>query len=122
MAISTFPGNLAPFMQKVSTPIPTIALLSAPPYRCHRRNLVPASVPHRSSCLANKAHNRLSVDVVVQNILMRKVGLVTQTHVEMTDFDQYLNLLKEGLSEEHEKMIYELFMDHPLTLNEGELV
>jgi hypothetical protein len=82
---------------------------------------VPASVPHQSSCLANKAHNRLSVDVVVQNILMRKVGLVTQTHVEMTDFDRYLNLLK-GLSEEHEKMIYELFMDHPLTLNEGELV
>jgi hypothetical protein len=33
--------------------------------------------------------------VAAQNILMRKLGLVTNTHVDMVDFTHYIDLFPE---------------------------
>jgi hypothetical protein len=50
---------------------------------------------------------------------LRKLGLITSEHVETLDFDRYLNLFKEGLTEEKVGMIKELFMERSLTSEEG---
>jgi hypothetical protein len=47
-----------------------------------------------------------------QNVLMRKLGLVTGEHVESEDFDRYLNMFKGGLTEEQVNLIRELFKEH----------
>jgi hypothetical protein len=36
----------------------------------------------------------------MQNVLMRKLGVARGPHVEATNFDHYLWLFKEGLTEE----------------------
>jgi hypothetical protein len=46
-----------------------------------------------------------------QNALMKKLGLITGEHVESDEFNQYIKLFHDGLSEDQEKMIDELFMN-----------
>jgi hypothetical protein len=38
--------------------------------------------------------------IIAQNVLLRKLRLRTAEHVESSDFDHYLNLFKEGLTED----------------------
>jgi hypothetical protein len=45
-------------------------------------------------------------------MLMQKLGLATHTHVEMADFNCYLDLFRNGLFEEYVRLIRELFTDH----------
>jgi hypothetical protein len=42
---------------------------------------------------------------------MQKLRLATTTHVESKDFEKYLALFKDGLSEEQVELIKELFMN-----------
>jgi hypothetical protein len=44
-----------------------------------------------------------------QNVLMRKLGIAKDQHIESDDFEAYLKLFMDGLSEEHVWMIKELF-------------
>jgi hypothetical protein len=54
--------------------------------------------------------------VAVQNVLMRKLGLVTGEHVESEDFDRYLKTFKDGMTEEQVNLIRELFKEHTMDL------
>jgi hypothetical protein len=54
----------------------------------------------RSARLAKKARNRAPAMIIAQNVLLRKLRLRTAEHVESSDFDHYLNLFKEGLTED----------------------
>jgi hypothetical protein len=49
--------------------------------------------------------------MVDQNLLLRKLGLVTGTHFESDDFTRYIDLFLDGMSEEQVKLIHNLFMD-----------
>jgi hypothetical protein len=42
---------------------------------------------------------------------MRKLGLTTNAHVESSDFDRYVNIFKDDLTEEQVEMIRELFVN-----------
>jgi hypothetical protein len=79
-------------------------------------------VPHHSSHLAKKLWGRLPAFVVAQNILMRRLGLSTVDHVESSDYGRYLNLFKDGLTEEQVHLIRELFASRMLLSVEGALV
>jgi hypothetical protein len=79
-------------------------------------------VPRHSSHLAKKLRGRLPAFVVAQNILMRRLGLSTVDHVESSDYGRYLNLFKDGLTEEQVHLIRELFASRMLLSAEGALV
>jgi hypothetical protein len=49
---------------------------------------------------------------------MRKLGLATGAHVDTTDYDRYLQLFSNGLSEEQTRHIDDLFSAFP-TANWG---
>jgi hypothetical protein len=56
----------------------------------------------------------------MQNILMCKLGIVRGPHVEAADFDHYLWLFKEGLTEEQVQMVRDMFAFHePIPVKEG---
>jgi hypothetical protein len=63
--------------------------------------------------LAKKASHRVPTVAVAQNILMKRLGLVAEQHVESDDFNTYINLFRDGLSEEQARIIDDLFMDKP---------
>jgi hypothetical protein len=84
--------------------------------------LAPNVVPHHSSCLAKNARSRLHVVADAQNVLMRKLGMVGDVHVESSDFDHYINTFKDGLTEAQVETIQELFVSHVLAPEEGDMV
>jgi hypothetical protein len=56
----------------------------------------------------------------MQNVLMRKLGVARGPHVEATNFDHYLRLFKEGLTEEQVQMARDLFACcDPIPIEEG---
>jgi hypothetical protein len=83
-----------------------------------RRRTPPASFPRRSRRLAAKAKSRLPAVVADQNLLMRKLGLVTDTHVETADFARYIDLFLNGLTEDQVELIRELFKDRCMSIGE----
>jgi hypothetical protein len=48
--------------------------------------------------------------IIAQNVLLRKLRLRTAEHVESSDFDHYLNLFKEGLTEDQVNLTREIFL------------
>jgi hypothetical protein len=56
--------------------------------------------------------------VADQNLLMRKLGLVTDTHVETADFARYIDLFLNGLTEDQVELIRELFKDRCMSIGE----
>jgi hypothetical protein len=50
-----------------------------------------------------------------QNLLMKKLGLISRAKVEAADLERYMKLFAEGLLEEQVRMIQDLFMDHVVT-------
>jgi hypothetical protein len=71
------------------------------------------AVPQQSACLAKKVINLTVVVAVAQKLLMRKLGLLqSQNEIESVNFDHYIKLFAEGLSEVQPQLIRELFMDH----------
>jgi hypothetical protein len=82
-----------------------------------------AKVPQHSIWIASKTRNRAHAVVVAQNVLMRKLGVVKGAHVEVADFDYYLWLFKEGLTEEQVQMERELFVClEPIPVEEGSVM
>jgi hypothetical protein len=79
-------------------------------------------VPCHSSRLAKKSRSRLLTVAVAQNVLMHKLGLVGDIHVESNDFDHYLNAFKDGLTEAKVEMIRELFVNRMMAPEEGVMV
>jgi hypothetical protein len=57
-------------------------------------------MPRRSSRLAKKACHRTPAVAQAQNVLMRKLGFAQAPHLETDDFEKYLRLSNEGLTEE----------------------
>jgi hypothetical protein len=58
-----------------------------------------------------KAVNQTPAMVIAQNLLMRKLGLLQNQHqIESADFDHYIKLFAEGLTEEQAQIIRELLM------------
>jgi hypothetical protein len=61
-------------------------------------------------CLAKKASKRPPVVAATQNLLMWNLGLTHGSEVESEDYDRYIKLVCDGLSEQQVKWIGELFM------------
>jgi hypothetical protein len=57
-----------------------------------------------------KAAHRTPVIVAAQNLLMRKLGLLSTAEVVPDDLERYSKLFAKGLSEEQVLMIQDLFM------------
>jgi hypothetical protein len=55
--------------------------------------------PCCSSCITKKSGCRMPAVAVAQNLLLKKLGLAQGSQVEATEFERYLNLFKDGLSE-----------------------
>jgi hypothetical protein len=101
------------FVHLMAKLLQSVALTSPPVHHHHPRCVYTTSeVPRHCSHLAKKASSRVPVVAAAQNILMRKLGLATGTHVESEDFNRYLKAFKDGLTEEHVKLIRELFNEH----------
>jgi hypothetical protein len=52
-------------------------------------------------------------------MLMHKLGLASDMHVESVDFARYLDLFMNGLSEKQVEMIMQLFKEHCSIGNEA---
>jgi hypothetical protein len=95
----------------VSKPLPAAVGALQPLRRWVRQTSI--APPRRSVRLAKKASHRVPTVAVAQNILMKRLGLVAEQHVESDDFNTYINLFRDGLSEEQARIIDDLFMDKP---------
>jgi hypothetical protein len=68
------------------------------------------TTPRRSVRLAKKAGKRPPTVEATQNLLMRKLGLTQGAEVESEDYNRYIKLFCDGLSQQQVKWIGELFM------------
>jgi hypothetical protein len=107
------PDSHDAFVQLMSKPIQPSALPSSLVRRRRPHcNYAASTLPLHNSRLTKKARSRVPAVAAAQNVLMRKLGLVTGEHVESEDFDRYLNMFKGGLTEEQVNLIRELFKEH----------
>jgi hypothetical protein len=90
-----------------------LVLAGPPPRRQARRSCAAFVLPHHSTRLAKKAGRRMPAVAAAQNVIMWKLGLASNEHIETEDFSAYINLFRDGLSEDQARMIDELFMDKP---------
>jgi hypothetical protein len=90
-----------------------LVLAGPPPRRRARRSCAASVLPHHSTRLAKKAGRRMPAVAAAQNVIMWKLGLSSNEHIETEDFSAYINLFRDGLSEDQARMIDELFMDKP---------
>jgi hypothetical protein len=110
MQAGVLPCSPTSFRTVVAKVLPVEASAIHPP----RRRAVRAATappPHRSVRLAKKTERRIPMIATAQNALMKKLGLITGEHVESDEFNQYIKQFRDGLSEDQEKMIDELFMN-----------
>jgi hypothetical protein len=106
------PSSLTSFVQLLSRHLPEPTLQTPPPRRRCQSRVAPVSAPHRSARLAKKAINRPPAVVVAQNLLMHKLGLSAGKEASTEDFDRYIKMFANDLSEEQAKMIGDLFMNY----------
>ncbi|OEL22976.1 hypothetical protein BAE44_0016005, partial [Dichanthelium oligosanthes] len=104
------PMDLASFSQAVRKPLGPSILQSPPPLRRPRRRAALQAPPRRSSRLARKAVRRTPALVAAQNLLMRKLRLSGEAQLETANFDRYIQLFQNGLSEDQTKLIGDLFV------------
>jgi hypothetical protein len=109
------PEELVAFKQAVAKPLVGTILPTLPPRR-RPRHAVSAVVPRRSSYLAKKVDHRTLAVAAAQNLLMRKLKLLSSFEVAADDLDRYAKLFEEGLSEDQVRMIQDLFMSHVAAL------
>jgi hypothetical protein len=115
------PNDLEQFAQLVAVPLQGTKMSTPPRHR--PRKVAPAIAPPRcSKRLAKKAVHRTPVVAAVQNLLMRKLGLLPHEEMRTEDFDKYMQLFFGGLSKEQTRIICELFMDYTPAPEAGELV
>jgi hypothetical protein len=97
MMEGVIPSSPTSFIQVLSKPVANQALATT------------LSTPHHSNRLAKKAFHYTLVLAMVQNVLMKKLGISSRGQLEATDFDKYIQMFKEGMSEWQVQMILELF-------------
>lgn len=102
------PASLQEFTEAISGQLPEAELVT--PLRRRRQ---PARIsnqpPRRSIRLAKKSKNRTLALAAAQNVLMRKLGLTTEGPPENEDFCKYIQVFREGLTEQQVQLIQELF-------------
>jgi hypothetical protein len=102
------PTSPISFEQALSKPVPPSAV--ATPLPKHRRRApAPSLLPRRSSRLAKKAMHHTPSVAATQNVLMKKLGIFGEGHLQSSDFKRYLQMFKEGLTEWQVQLILELF-------------
>jgi hypothetical protein len=84
-----------------------LVLAGPPPRRRARRSCAASVLPHHSTRLAKKAGRRMPAVAAAQNVIMWKLGLASNEHIETEDFSAYINLFRDGLSEDQAHMIEE---------------
>jgi hypothetical protein len=62
------------------------------------------------------------VVAAAQNLLMRKLGLATNMHVDMADFACYIDLFLNRQTEDQVRLIRELFNDRCMSSGETGVV
>jgi hypothetical protein len=110
MTTHVVPASSSEFFQAITMPATHPVLFSTSPRRkpkSKQRDV--SSVSRCSARLAKKACNHVLVVAVAQNVLMRKLGIAKDQHVESDNFEAYLKLFMDGLSKEQVWMIKELF-------------
>jgi hypothetical protein len=98
MSEGGIPSSPDTFLDKVMGLLPDAVLAVPPPKWCTK---AVTAVLHHSSRLAKKACGRTQVAAAMQNILMKKLGIM-EGHQQQssTDFEKYLKIFKEGLTVE----------------------
>jgi hypothetical protein len=86
------------FVCVLSKPVATYALATPPPRRQKKASGL-TSLPRRSTWLTKKAFHRAPAVVAAQNLLMKKLGLSNEGQLEAIDFERYLSMFNDGLSE-----------------------
>jgi hypothetical protein len=86
------------FVCVLSKPVATYALATPPPRRQKKASGL-TSLPRRSTWLTKKAFHRSPAVVAAQNLLMKKLGLSNEGQLEAIDFERYLSMFNDGLSE-----------------------
>jgi hypothetical protein len=87
------------FAKLVTSYLPVAALQSTPIGHRTRRVVTP-TVPRQSAHLVKKVVNRTPVVAAAKNLLMRKLGLLqARNEIDLVEFDLYIKLFAEGLSE-----------------------
>jgi hypothetical protein len=62
-------------------------------------------VPHQSSRLAKIALRRTPAVAAVQNVLLRKLGLVGEDYLDVDTFNKCVTLFNQGLTEVQVELI-----------------
>jgi hypothetical protein len=111
MQAGRLPSSPNALCAAISKPLPAAVGAFQPLRRWVRQTSI--APPRRSVRLAKKAGRRVPTVAAAQNVLMKRLGLVAEQHVESDDFNTYINLFRDGLSEEQARIIDDLFMDKP---------
>jgi hypothetical protein len=73
-------------------------------------------VPRCSARVAKIAHSRTPAVAAAQNVLMKKLGISSEPQLDAADFERYISIFENGLTDEQIMLIRELFQadDAPL--------
>jgi hypothetical protein len=74
---------------------------------------MPSMLHRRKSRLTKKAMQCTPTVVAPQNVLMRKLGVTGEGEMQSSDFEKYLQMFREGLTERQTELILELFKGTP---------
>jgi hypothetical protein len=110
MQDGVIPTSRTSFACQVTRPLQDPVLPSTPGHHGSRLNVAPPSAPRRSTWLAKKARSRAPALVAAHNVVMKKLCISTEPSLEMVDFERYINLFNDGLTEAQVKLIKELFL------------
>jgi Mn-dependent DtxR family transcriptional regulator len=112
MQVGMIPDEPAAFIQMMSKPIMRMELATPPTRRRARNKGVVSMTPRRSIRLDKKVAHRMPTVITTQNLLMRKLGLISSSELKPDYLEHYAKIFAEGLTEEKVRMIDELFMDY----------
>ncbi|CAO2185742.1 unnamed protein product [Urochloa humidicola] len=108
------PLSATEFADLCSRPLPEPIIMISPPRRRPRQLFRESLLPRRSPRLAMKSRGRVSNPLVAaQNVLMRKLGIITEeVEPDARAVQQYSELCASGLSDANAEAIDELFPEH----------
>jgi hypothetical protein len=98
------------FARLMSTELPASVLATPRQWRPRRTKGASSSLPHYSVRLAKKAASHPPVVMAAQNLLMCKLGLISSSSLEASDFELYINIFMDGFTEEQAEQIDNLLM------------
>lgn len=110
MAAGVIPSSPSAFAARVTRPLQN-AICSSPVQRRRRASVAPPRTPRRSSRLAKKSLGRTPAVQAAQNVLLKKLGITDGAPPVAQDLEAYVQMFQQGLSEEHTRLIADLFAD-----------